>query len=111
MTEKWNYKDLEDLKKRLWSRMRNYTGDSKLLKRYMNDLNLIEKECKLKVLGLIDNRIKEINKVLKSLENELPDYPEEQQEQIDNSNQEEINKLIGEKEGLEQLSKEIGGIK
>ena len=37
-------KKIEDLKKRLWSRMRNYTDDKRLLKRYMNDLNLIEKE-------------------------------------------------------------------
>ncbi len=37
-------KKIEDLKKRLWSRMRNYTDNKRLLKRYMNDLNLIEKE-------------------------------------------------------------------
>ncbi len=36
-------KKIEDLKKSLWSRMRNYTDDKRLLKRYMNDLNIIQR--------------------------------------------------------------------
>jgi len=47
-------KNIEDLKKRLWSRMRNYTDDKKLLKRYMNDLNLLQAEYDKSIKEMIE---------------------------------------------------------
>ncbi len=47
-------KNIEDLKKRLWSRMRNYTDDKKLLRRYMNDLNLLQAEYDKSIKEMIE---------------------------------------------------------
>jgi len=55
-------KSIEDLKKRLWSRMRNYTDDKRILKRYMNDLNLLEQEGRTQTLEKVKEKILEFEK-------------------------------------------------
>ncbi len=64
-------KNIEDLKKRLWSRMRNYTDDKKLLRRYMNDLNLLQAEYDKSIKEMIKDEIEWLDYILREINIDL----------------------------------------